>query len=140
MPAAYSLDLRKKVIDAYNQKEGSLRSLAKRFKVSDEFVKGLVKRYKQTGSFEPLAHGGGNPGKIQAIHEEFLRRQLERQNDLTLEALSLKLKEQFGLKVSGVAVHETLKDLGISRKKKRFMIPKSMKSKIKKKLEPIRKK
>jgi transposase len=35
---AYSLDLRQKVIDAYNYKEGSQRQLAKRFSVSLSFI------------------------------------------------------------------------------------------------------
>ena len=126
MPAAYSTDLRKKVIESHEHKEGSLRSIAKRFKVSYGFVKGLIKRYKTTGSFEPLAHGGGNPGKIHEVHETFIKQQLERQNDLTLERLCLGLKEHFGVEVSQVAMHETLKNLDISRKKKTFYDPQKL--------------
>ena len=35
---AYSNDLRRKIIEAYQKKEGSLRKLAKRFAVSFSFV------------------------------------------------------------------------------------------------------
>jgi transposase len=41
---AYSLDLRQKVIDAYNRKQGSQRQLAKRFSVSLSFIQDLLKR------------------------------------------------------------------------------------------------
>ena len=34
MPVAYSVDFRQKVVEAYKQKEGSMRILAKCFKVS----------------------------------------------------------------------------------------------------------
>jgi transposase len=35
---AYSLDLRQKIVTAYDNQEGSLREIAKRFKVSLSFV------------------------------------------------------------------------------------------------------
>ena len=133
MPAPYSLDFRKKIVESYENNEGSLRKIADRFKVSFIFVQGLVKRYKTHGSIEPLPHGGGNPGKIQTIHEEFIKKQLEEKNDLTLKALCSRLKEKFGIEVSIAAMHVTLKDLGFSCKKKLFTIQKNMKNGTKKK-------
>jgi transposase len=56
---AYSIDLRRKIIDAYKAEEGSYRQLAKRFRVSLSFVQTLLKRYKDTGTVEPLPHSGG---------------------------------------------------------------------------------
>ena len=44
MPS-YSLDLRQKVVESYENKEGSIRTIAKRFKVSKDFVQRLLKRY-----------------------------------------------------------------------------------------------
>ena len=55
----YSNDLRKKIIEAYQKKEGSLRKLAKRFSVSFSFVWRLVKRFRKSGSVVPKPHGGG---------------------------------------------------------------------------------
>ena len=55
---AYSNDLRKKIIEAYQRKEGSLRKLAKRFSVSFSFVWRLVKRFRKSGSVAPKPHGG----------------------------------------------------------------------------------
>jgi hypothetical protein len=39
MAAAYSIDLRKKILTAWQNKEGSQRELAKRFKVSLSFIR-----------------------------------------------------------------------------------------------------
>jgi len=38
MPKPYSIDLRKKIVAAYENKEGSMQKLADRFKVSKNFV------------------------------------------------------------------------------------------------------
>ncbi len=48
MPTPYSLDLRKRVIEAYEAKEESLRQIAKCFCVSLSFVRDLTRRYRET--------------------------------------------------------------------------------------------
>ena len=53
MPAPLSIDLRQRVIAAYQAKEGSQRELAKRFKVSLSFVSDLTRRYRQARTVEP---------------------------------------------------------------------------------------
>ena len=63
MPAPYSLDLRRKVLNAYFQ-EGSLRNTAKRFGVSYKFVQGLVKRYNTENTMEPKPHKGGKGDQV----------------------------------------------------------------------------
>ena len=59
MPAPLSIDLRTRIISAYQGKEGSLRQLAKRFKVSLSFVRDLTRRHRELGTIEPKPHGGG---------------------------------------------------------------------------------
>jgi transposase len=59
MPAPDSIDLRQRVINAYKAKEGSQRQIAKRFQVSESFLKRLIRRYQETGSVKPRPHGGG---------------------------------------------------------------------------------
>lgn len=51
----YSSDLRLKIIDAYQNQEGSIRKLALRFQVSPSFVNNLLQRYRNEGTIE-LAH------------------------------------------------------------------------------------
>ena len=49
MAAAYSLDLRKKILSAWQNQEGSLIELAQRFKVSLAFIRNFLRRYRETG-------------------------------------------------------------------------------------------
>ncbi len=74
-----------KIIDAYRNKEGSYRQLAKRFHVSLSFIQTLLGRYLDTGSLEPLPHGGGNQPKIKNEHLEILLKIVVENNDATLE-------------------------------------------------------
>ena len=67
MPAPYSIDLRQRVINAYEAKEGSQRQIAERFQVSHSFVKKLIYRYRQTGTIEPLAQVVGSDRTYQTI-------------------------------------------------------------------------
>lgn len=56
---AYSLDLRQKIIDVYEQKEISQRQLAQRFCVANSFVVKLLRQYRATGKIAPLPFNGG---------------------------------------------------------------------------------
>ena len=49
MAAAYSMDLRQRILRAWKAKEGSQRKLAERFKVSLTFIRNFLKRYRDTG-------------------------------------------------------------------------------------------
>ena len=78
---AYSVDLRQKVIDAYNQQEGSQRQLAKRFRVSLTFIENLLKRYRTDGTVEPRAHGGGQVAKLSPEQEAVVADLVAENND-----------------------------------------------------------
>jgi transposase len=47
------LELREKVVKAYNPGNTSIRQLATRFDVSKSFVERLLKRYQLTGDIQP---------------------------------------------------------------------------------------
>lgn len=47
---AYSVDLRQKIIETYKNKEGSIRQVSQRFKVSRNFVQKLLKQHQLLGS------------------------------------------------------------------------------------------
>ena len=57
MPVAYSVDLRRRVIAAWENKEGSQRQLAQRFKVSLSFVRNLLRQYRSSGQVEAASAG-----------------------------------------------------------------------------------
>jgi len=116
----YSNDLRKKIIQAYINKEGSFRDLAKRFSVSLNFVWLLWKRYQLTGSVRPKPHAGGQASAMDQEHLAILRDLVRQQNDATLVELRDQLHEKTGLQVSTGTIYLALKKLNISRKKKTF--------------------
>jgi hypothetical protein len=59
--AAYSIDLRQKILSAWQNKEGTQRELAKRFKVSLSFLRDFLRRYRETGQIAARALLRGSP-------------------------------------------------------------------------------
>lgn len=115
---AYSIDLRQKVIDAYNNQEGSLRQLAKRFSVSLSFVQRLLKRYHQSGTVESKPHGGGKPAKLTQEQMVIVKILVEEDNDATLVELCERLQQRIGVKLSRATLGRITQTLNLTRKKK----------------------
>jgi transposase len=113
---AYSVDLRQKIVDAYEQKEGSQRELAKRFKVSPNFVRLLLKRHQTEGTIEPKPHTGGFSSKL-ANHLDLVKQLVEQDNDATLEELCDQLEQQLQIRVSPSTLCRTLQKMDLTRKK-----------------------
>ena len=55
----YSLDLRQKILDAYDHKRGSQRTVAALFGVSCAFLEQLLRRRRTIGEIAPRPHAGG---------------------------------------------------------------------------------
>lgn len=121
---AYPTELRSRVLEAYQRGEGSMRQLAKRFKVSFQFVFQLLKRVRQTGRIDPQPAGGGNRSVIDQAGEKMLRQWLGEHSDLTLWQLCARYEEHRGVTVSISAMSHALRRMGISRKKKTLYDPK----------------
>ncbi len=114
---SYSLDLRQKIVDCYENKEGSIRQLAKRFKVSPDCVRRLLKRFSEEGTIEPKSYSGGNPALLESSHLEVLTTLVEEDNDATLPQLAQRLEAQTNLKVSTSTISRGIKKLNLTRKK-----------------------
>lgn len=125
---AYSQNLRQKIIDAYNNKEGSYRQLAKRFCVSLSFIQTLIGRYQDTGRVEPLPHGGGNQPKLKNEHLEILKQLVQENNDATLEKLCELLNAKTQIRVSRATMGRVLHQLHITRKRTSIQINKILQS------------
>ncbi len=54
---AYSIDLREKIVRAYDEQLGSQRAIAELFGVSRSFVEKLLARRRLTDEIAPLPHG-----------------------------------------------------------------------------------
>ena len=113
---AYSVDLRQKILETYKNKEGSIRQVSVRFKVSRSFVQKLLKQHQQIGSLAPLPHGGGTPPKL-IDYVPTIKKLLEEKNDATLPELCQNLKERTGISVSPSTLCRFLQKLNLTRKK-----------------------
>ena len=110
----YSQDLRQRILETVQRREGSLRQIAQRFLVSLSFVVRLLQTYRHTGLIQPRPHGGGNPAKLGPEDLERLRELVRQQPDATLEELRQRLR----VACSTMAICRALKKLGLPRKKK----------------------
>ncbi len=114
----YSLDLRRKIVDAYDRGEGSVRDLAERFDVAPNTVQNYLTRRRQTGGLTPLPHGGGPPRRMGRRHERVLLELLREQNDRTDAEYARRLAQRTGLRVSPRTINRAWRRLGVTRKKK----------------------
>ena len=119
MPAPLSLDLRQRVFLAYQRKEGSQRQLANRFKVSLSFIRDLARRYRETGTIEPKAHGGAAVTKLETKHLPIIQTLVDNQPDVLLEELCERFAEQTTVQVSPSTMQRAVQSLKLSVKKKR---------------------
>jgi transposase len=112
---AYSIDLRQRVVAAYDAREGTQEQIAARFAVSTSWVRKLLRQRRQTGSIDPRPHGGGHAEAFDAEAAARLRQAVRDDSDATLEELG----RASGVACSPSAVYRTLDRLGITRKKSR---------------------
>lgn len=117
MPVAYSVDLRRRVIDAWKANEGSQRQLAQRFKVSLTFVRNLLRHYRQTGKVEAKQRGGYTQPKICVEHLTIVQVLIEEQNDVLLKELCERFAQRTGIVVSIPTMHRAVQRLQIRHKK-----------------------
>src|SRR3990172_2947954 len=97
---AYSNDLRRKLLEAYDRGEGSLRELAERFGVSSPWAWKISAQRKRTGQVERVEQRHGPASKVTGAVEQRLRSWVRQQPDLTLVEIQERLWETAGLPVS----------------------------------------
>ncbi|WP_437294639.1 IS630 transposase-related protein [Sorangium sp. So ce426] len=113
----YSLDLRRRIVDAYVNGEGSIREIAERFSVAPNTVQNYLTQVRATGSLAPLPHGGGVGPKIDRAGLDEVRKLVEEKNDRTLAELAEQFEQRQEVRVSIPTMHRALQRLGITRKK-----------------------
>jgi transposase len=109
-----SLDLRERILAAYDAKDATREMVAARFRVSLGMVKKLLQQRRQLGEIGPLHHRAGRKPRILPAHREQLRRQLAVKPDLTLA----ELRTATGLACTLPAIHYVLADTGLTFKKR----------------------
>ena len=117
--AAYSSDLRQKIVSAYERRLGSQRALADVFGVSLSFVEKVLRRYRATGELAPRPHGGGQKPRVDAAAQAFIRRVVHEHPDATLEELCTRLADTLGVRISLATMCRAVQRLALPRKKNR---------------------
>jgi transposase len=122
--AAYSLDLRERILDAVERQDKSKREIAKMFSVHESFIYKLLRQKRQLDHIAPLPHGGGASAKLTADHFLKLSELVALTPDATLDELRQQMKKKARLEVSASTICRGLQALGLSRKKSRNSPPK----------------
>lgn len=117
---AYSQDLRERVIQALESRDGSQAEIAERFGVSIAFVERLWQRWRATGSCAALPHAGGPPRRLQGW-EAVVREAVAADPDITLAELCAQVVQGAGPAVSRKTMCVELQRLALPRKKSRCM-------------------
>src|SRR4051794_31700588 len=109
-----SNDLRQRILDAVDNREGSRRKLAARFSVNTSTITRLLQLRRQTGSLEPRPHAGGVEPTLDHDALERLRKLVEETPDATLEAL----RQKMGIPGSRMIICRALQKPGLPLKEK----------------------
>jgi transposase len=117
--AAYSIDLRQKILRACERQLGSQRALADLFGVSLAFVEKLLRRHRMTGDIAPKPHAGGQRPYLDVAATARVRQLVHDNTDITLEELCARVAGERGVRVSVATMCRVLQRLGLPRKKSR---------------------
>lgn len=110
----YSDDLRERVVAAVDAHEGSLRQIARTFRVSVSFIVRLLKRRREAGTIQPKPHDGGSPPVFGPAELQRLAELVNEHPDATLKQLG----NQGGFSCSLKTIWYALRKLRLTRKKK----------------------
>ena len=114
-----SLDLRERIVTAYDERQGTREEVARRFRVSLGMVKKLLQQRRKTGD---IGHRHGHSGRKARVLPEYrdrLGKLVAAQPDLTL----VQIKAELAMSCTVTAVHHALGALGLTYKKRRSMPP-----------------
>jgi transposase len=121
MRKTISLDLRERILAAYDQEQATREEVARRFRVSTGMVKKLLQQRRHGGDIGPRHHRSGRKPKLLESHRKELRGLLSKKPDLTLA----ELRSALALECTLPAIHYVLVDLGLPYKKRRSALPNS---------------
>ena len=114
MARPYSDDLRRKLLEAFDQGKGSLGELSERFGVSLAWAWKISAARKRTGRMERPSY---RPGAKCRIDELAFAGILRSQPDATLVQLQAELESKTGLRVSTQHLWRVVRRLGFRLKK-----------------------
>ena len=109
------MDLRDRVVGACDDGVLTREEIAEAFGVSTSWIRRLLQRRRERGSYAPLDGRRGRKPAYSGAALDRLKGLIAKQSDTTLE----ELRDRSGVSCSVVTVFNTLKRLGYRRKKRR---------------------
>ena len=106
----------RRVIVRLRQEGRTYDEIAELVGVGPATVSRILRRYRETGSLEPLAPGGGNPSPLRRIESKF-KALVSAMPDATVAEMAAALRKAEKLSTSRSSVQRALSRLGYSRKK-----------------------
>ena len=110
---AFSMDLRERVIAAYDRGDGSTRQLAELFGVSRAWISKLLRLRRERGTIAAIDYRRGPKPRLTDSHIDRICELLAEKPGLTLDEVRRRLR----LPVSVPVLCTTLKRIGFTRKK-----------------------
>jgi transposase len=114
-----SLDLRRRIVETYDEGKWTQEEVAKRFRVSLGMVKKLLLQRRRTGQIEARHRFSGRKARLLPERGAELKKLVAKEPDLTLA----EMKERLKLDCTIGAIHWVLGRLGLTYKKRRSMRP-----------------
>jgi len=109
------MDLRDRVVAACDSEELMRQEISEEFGVSTAWIRRLLQRRREAGTYRPKGHAGGHRPAFDVAGLGRLDRLVREQPDATLA----ELRERSGVRCSLTAVSNALGRLGYRRKKRR---------------------
>ena len=116
---ASSLDLRQKILQAYDHQRGSSRALAALFGVSPAVLEPW--RRRTTGASAPRPHAGGRQPPCAPAALPLGRHLVHEQPEATRAELCAQLQQRRGLQIRVATLCRLLKRRGLPRKQRPFL-------------------
>jgi len=113
----YSQDLRERAIAAL-EAGATQAQVAERFNIHQSTLEKWWYRWRNTGSCAAKPHRSGPPRTL-ASCEAFIRAEIKKQPDVTLEELCERVQKKHGVSASRSAMGRTVQLLRLPRKKSR---------------------
>jgi transposase len=115
---AYSVDLRERVVSAFDIGDMTDEEAATLFQVGEATVHRWKRLKRETGSLVPRPpRGGGMLPRVAAEQYELVRAIVSEQPDVTIPEAAWEFHRRTGRSVSPSAMGRTLRKLGLTRKK-----------------------
>ena len=124
MSRPYSMDLRERVVAAYQRGDVTMKEVADQFGVGVATVNRWLRWTRERGSPAPLPPGRGPKPLIGEEEWPMVEQILVERPDATMQEVAWELDERFGFEVSRSTVQKAVQSRGWTRKK-RVSAPKS---------------